>query len=1585
MRRVAVLGMMAKKPVPGVIWQTIHYLLGLRRLGFDPYYVEAHALAPSMLMELPTDDGAERAATLIDRTLRRFDLGDRWAYQALHGNGQCFGLSESELRRLYRESELILNLHGGTLPWPELAETGRLVLVETDPVRLQIELHDRVESSISFLEAHSAFFTFAENLGTPACLLPVPADFHFQPTRQPVALELWQREHALPKRPVFTTVGNWRQRGRSVSYQGETYDWSKDLEWRKFLDLPTRTRATFELALSRSEPGDSEELERCGFHVRDALEFDLDSYRSFIGESLGEFTVAKDQNIRFATGWFSDRGATYLASGRPVITQDTGFGEVLPTGEGLFAISSVDEAAAAVESVRADPKRQSRLASEIAREYFDAERVLGELLAGCGVSRGTTARSTYVTAAPPVAKERRRLGPQSSVLAVIPHYRCEEWLDDCLASLVNQTRSLDGIVVIDDASDDPPLRTVQRYPEVTLLHADRNVGPYRLVQQVIEETDYDAYLFQDADDWSAPERLELLLRGAERCEAELIGTQEIRVFCDEPEVVPIPWPLDVHAEFEERATAFPLLHPTSLVSRDLVLALGGFASGLRFSGDAEFLRRARFVSHVANIPEYLYYRRIREGSLTTAPATNLQSPERKRVMEMLWERARRNADLVAGGSKPELEPCRTAPRVGLAHLAGPSLRGAGRPVSRQGASSVSGSEPGARSTEHPGAPVFIVGPDRSGISALAWAIAEHRRFEVMPDEWTEDETTAEFGARLQTRPQRVVDGSRRCTHEILDLASLFPDSLFVHVVRDVDSVVSVMTEPPLSAAGATGGTQVPAHLRAKLGEAEAVETWRAATQACIDAEATLGSTRVLRVSFDALIETPEAVLRSCLGFAGEDYEAECLRPLRRTRARRAMPNPQGASPASDARAAVRQLSRSLLARPDFIEAEKARMRTLSRTTAREVLSRYVPGDGLVAIVTRGDEELLRCAPGGARHVPQDRSGSWAGHHPADASEAIAEVEAAREGGAAFLYVPCTSMWWLDHYDGLRQHLESRHRMLTSSPEEGALYGLTPVVGALEPTTRATAEPGARERVVLVTDHFPKYSETFFAAEFLGLLGRGWDIHVLCNRSNRDQWPYFPELSDHLASGERIHVIRDFDAQLEELSPAVVHFGYGTLARERMHIGHVLGCKTVVSFRGYDINYFGLDDPHCYDDVWAATDVLHLVSEDIWRRAQRRRCPPDKPHLVITDAVDMASFTPPDRRSEPAGTEDRPLRIVSVGRLHWKKGYEHALLALSALHERGIHFEYRIVGDGPHREAILFALDELDLSERVELLGARNVSEVQATMEWGDVCLHAAVSEGFCVSVIEAQAMALPIVCTDADGLAENVADGVTGFVVPRREPGALTSKLAALAADPELRLRFGKAGRERAERLFDLPRQLDGLESLYELALRVPASPDAELPRADASLEALEHELAGLDRRRDALAKHVRGRRVAARVRSDTDRLLPDDATVLIVSRGDEELLRIGRRDARHFPQTSDGGYAGHHPADSTAAVQHLESLRSNGASHLVIPATSDWWLEHYAGFRQHLEERYVQVFADPDSCVIYALDNALSATGQAA
>lgn len=278
----------------------------------------------------------------------------------------------------------------------------------------------------------------------------------------------------------------------------------------------------------------------------------------------------------------------------------------------------------------------------------------------------------------------------SSVLAVVPHYQCEAWLGDALESLVSQTRPLDGIVVVDDASGEPPAAIVARFPQVTLLKvaARKNVGPYRISQQVIKETAYDGYLWQDADDWSMPERLERLLDAAEATGAELIGSQELRILSREGDAVPFTYPLDVNAALAEEPTSFPLLHPTSVVSRDLMVRVGGFATGLRFSGDSEFLRRAMHVARGVNVPEFCYARRIRAGSLTTAASTGMRSPERIVLMATLHARARANAELVASGQRPVLEPLSVAPPVRLSYVLGPPLRQSARRTKRRGATVV---------------------------------------------------------------------------------------------------------------------------------------------------------------------------------------------------------------------------------------------------------------------------------------------------------------------------------------------------------------------------------------------------------------------------------------------------------------------------------------------------------------------------------------------------------------------------------------------------------------------------------------------------------------------------------------------------------------------------------------------------------------------------------------------------------------------------------------------------------------------------------------------------------------------------------
>lgn len=405
------------------------------------------------------------------------------------------------------------------------------------------------------------------------------------------------------------------------------------------------------------------------------------------------------------------------------------------------------------------------------------------------------------------------------------------------------------------------------------------------------------------------------------------------------------------------------------------------------------------------------------------------------------------------------------------------------------------------------------------------------------------------------------------------------------------------------------------------------------------------------------------------------------------------------------------------------------------------------------------------------------------------------------------------------------------------------------------------------RVVVIVPVFPKASETFIVNKFLGLLERGWGVHVVCNSSDPNEWRQFPRLLRHPEARKRIHVnwphqprwlaalllplvlLRCLfinprgawryltrggvqvglgvfrrlylDAEILCTQPALVHFEFGTLAADRMYLPQWLGSKALVSFRGFDLNFVALDRPTYYQEVWDKADALHLLGEALWQRAQQRGCPGEKWHALIPPAIDTEFFDPGNRRHrDVAGSTQRPLRILSVGRLEWKKGYEFALQAVSTLRQRGIHCEYRILGDGTYLEAVAYARHQLGLDETVCLLGSVPSGKVKEHMAWADLLLHAAVSEGFCNAVIEAQAMALPVVCSDADGLAENIEDGQTGFVVPRRNVPALAEKLQLLAEQPLLRQRLGANGRRRVIAKFQMKDQIAAFENLYQNLLQ---------------------------------------------------------------------------------------------------------------------------------------------------------------------
>jgi GT2 family glycosyltransferase len=560
--KIVLLGMMTKMPVAGVVWQNLHYLLGFERLGYEAYYVETHARTPSMLMSHEDDNGSALAAEFIAAIMRRFGLADRWAFRALHDDGKCFGMSELQLERLYGSAELLINLHGGTLPLPELAATGRLVYLETDPVQLQLELRHGVQETVDFLEPHCAFFTFAENWGRADCGLPRQDRFRFTPTRQPVVIDLWPDCSPQPA-DLFTTIGNWRQDWRDVTFEGERYTWSKHYEFLKYLDLPQRSGQAFELALSSCEPSERKALVEKGWGVRDGLEVSrsVDRYRDYIGSSRGEFTVAKDQNVRLRTGWFSDRSATYLASGRPVLTQDTGFGSALPCGEGLFSFDSLDTALEGIAAIEADYARHARAARELARQHFGHDVVLRSMLDELGVAAAKTPRARPATVFPremelePVSRrpttlprstvgaaqrnpveaheDPPALGPGSSSIVIVAHNGLV-FTRLCIESLLANTADSDfEAIVVDNGSDDGTpaylAKLAERDARVRVVLNGRNMGFAPACNQGLGLAGGEHLVLLNNDTMVPPGWLPRLLRHLENPGVGLVGPVTNRI------------------------------------------------------------------------------------------------------------------------------------------------------------------------------------------------------------------------------------------------------------------------------------------------------------------------------------------------------------------------------------------------------------------------------------------------------------------------------------------------------------------------------------------------------------------------------------------------------------------------------------------------------------------------------------------------------------------------------------------------------------------------------------------------------------------------------------------------------------------------------------------------------------------------------------------------------------------------------------------------------------------------------------------------------------------------------------------------
>jgi hypothetical protein len=372
---------MVRFPLGGYLSWTLQWLAGFQRLGHEVYFFEKSAWEQSCYdpsTNEMTDDCSYGIKTLRE-FLTPYGLQDNWVY--LDAFGVYHGLSEQRVREVFESADLVLDI-GVHDDWFAEApcKKGLRVFVDGEPGYTQMVMANQVADG-EVLSDYDFYYSVGRNIGTPRSKVPTLGR-QWRPIFYPVLLDLYP-VRPCPASALFTTVMSWEN--NPIEYEGKTYA-QKAAEFPRFLSLPRQVRMPVEMAVGGTDVPE-EELIAAGWRIADAgaVSLTFDSWRQYIQGSRGEFSVCKNVYVATNSGWFSDRSACYLASGRPVVMQDTGFSAHLPCGRGLFAVRTVEEAAAAIQEINGDYERQSRAARDLAVEFLDTDKVLGRFLRELGI------------------------------------------------------------------------------------------------------------------------------------------------------------------------------------------------------------------------------------------------------------------------------------------------------------------------------------------------------------------------------------------------------------------------------------------------------------------------------------------------------------------------------------------------------------------------------------------------------------------------------------------------------------------------------------------------------------------------------------------------------------------------------------------------------------------------------------------------------------------------------------------------------------------------------------------------------------------------------------------------------------------------------------------------------------------------------------------------------------------------------------------------------------------------------------------------------------------------------------------------